>query len=140
VLKFAERWTRIIARWSTLWIVLAICVLVVMRSEPVRCCVPTPRARATAGIVSIVGAVMEYSLNHDGVFPGSLEELVTPDEQGWRYLNSKTVPLDPWGRAYFYRPPSLGEPTPIVFSFGRDGEFGGEDLDADIDSITMCAR
>jgi hypothetical protein len=138
--KNVERLTRIVVRWSPLWILLAIGVFVAATLEPTRCCVQGPRARAMADIVSLVSAAMEHSMNHDGVFPHSLDDLVTPDDQGYRYLNSKAVPLDPWGGAYIYRPPAPGETTPLVFSLGRDGEVGGEDLDADIDSITLSSQ
>jgi len=41
------------------------------------------------------------------------------------------VPIDPWGAPYQYRFP--GERSTIdIFSFGADGQAGGEDLDADI--------
>ena len=41
------------------------------------------------------------------------------------------VPRDPWGNEYQYRIP--GEHGPVdIFSFGADGEPGGEGLDADI--------
>jgi len=44
---------------------------------------------------------------------------------------AKTVPLDPWGHAYIYKSP--GDHGDIdVSSLGRDGQPGGEGLDADI--------
>jgi len=43
----------------------------------------------------------------------------------------KTVPADPWGRAYLYRSPgSKGEYE--ITSYGKDGQPGGTDADADI--------
>lgn len=41
------------------------------------------------------------------------------------------VPLDPWGNPYQYRFP--GEHSVVdIFSYGADGEPGGDDLNADI--------
>lgn len=43
----------------------------------------------------------------------------------------KAIPLDPWGKPYQYKSP--GEKGEIdIFSFGRDGQPGGEGEDADI--------
>lgn len=43
----------------------------------------------------------------------------------------RALPLDPWGRAYQYRQP--GDHGPIdIWSFGADGEEGGEGVNADI--------
>ncbi len=43
----------------------------------------------------------------------------------------RTLPTDPWGNPYQYRQP--GDHGPIdVYSFGADGERGGEGYDADI--------
>ena len=43
----------------------------------------------------------------------------------------KTVPMDPWGRAYVYRVP--GEKAEFqLLSYGRDGKPGGGGEDADI--------
>jgi general secretion pathway protein G len=47
----------------------------------------------------------------------------------------RTLPTDPWGNAYQYRQP--GEHGLIdVYSFGADGERGGEGNDADIGNWT----
>lgn len=53
------------------------------------------------------------------------------------YLESRTVPLDPWGREYVYLVPgSEGEPYEIV-CYGADGEPGGEGEDADLSSSNL---
>lgn len=39
------------------------------------------------------------------------------------------VPLDPWGREYVY---GLESGTPFIMSYGKDGEPGGTEIDADI--------
>ncbi len=67
-----------------------------------------------------------------------LEALVTkpndPNIRNWKaggYLERSSLPLDPWGNPYQYlNPGSKGEID--VYSFGRDGKPGGEDVDADI--------
>ncbi len=49
---------------------------------------------------------------------------------GGPYLK-KAVPLDPWGKPYQYRAP--GEKGEFdLFSFGKDGQAGGEGENADI--------
>jgi len=56
--------------------------------------------------------------------------------RNWRgpYLR-KTVPLDPWGRAYVYLSPGKENPASYdLYTFGRDGEIGGEGEDADLSS------
>jgi general secretion pathway protein G len=52
---------------------------------------------------------------------------------GWNgpYLASG-VPLDPWGHAYVYEPPTDASHPPKVHSLGSDGKPGGEGLAADI--------
>lgn len=54
------------------------------------------------------------------------------NEAKWQgpYLK-KAIPLDPWGKAYQYRSP--GEKGEVdIFSFGKDGQAGGEGENADI--------
>lgn len=41
------------------------------------------------------------------------------------------LPRDPWGRDYVYRSPGQSGPYDL-FSLGKDGEEGGEGLDADL--------
>lgn len=50
------------------------------------------------------------------------------------YLNSRTVPLDPWKRPYIYLTPGRqGEPFEVI-SYGADGEPGGSGANADLSS------
>jgi general secretion pathway protein G len=55
------------------------------------------------------------------------------DEPKWSgpYL-SKNVPVDPWGRPYIYRSPGDGSHDFELMSLGKDGQPGGNGLDADI--------
>jgi general secretion pathway protein G len=59
-----------------------------------------------------------------------------PIPNNWKsggYWESNKVPTDPWGNPYQYLSPGQkGEYD--VFSFGRDGQLGGEGPDADIGS------
>jgi general secretion pathway protein G len=50
----------------------------------------------------------------------------------------KTLPMDPWGRAYVYRVPGEKSEYEIV-SYGRDGKPGGTGEDADIGVQTVTA-
>lgn len=49
----------------------------------------------------------------------------------WRgpYL-TESVPLDPWGNAYQYAPDSAV--AVLLYSFGADGQAGGNGIDADV--------
>ena len=51
------------------------------------------------------------------------------------YLDSKAVPVDPWGNPYVYVCPGLEDPSGYdLESYGRDGEDGGEGDNKDIES------
>lgn len=57
---------------------------------------------------------------------------VGPPPANWKpYLDK--LPADPWGRPYQYLNPGVNGEID-VFSFGADGQPGGEGLDADIGS------
>lgn len=56
-----------------------------------------------------------------------------PDAPNWKgpYLQSRSVPKDPWGRPYQYvQPGQHGEFD--VYSLGADGKPGGEGEAADV--------
>ena len=95
------------------------------------------KQKAKADIVAIDSALEEYAIQNGGIYPESLEDLVTPDENGHSFLKRKTVPLDPWKNEYLYDPPSPGTPMPRVYSYGKDGQPGGEGDNEDIDSETI---
>jgi general secretion pathway protein G len=99
-------------------------------------------ARATAArtdINTLVQSLKRYKLDNQR-FPTSeqgLDSLVRkptagPGPVNWKpYLDK--LPNDPWGRPYQYLNPGVkGEID--VFSFGADGQPGGEDKNADIGS------
>jgi len=54
------------------------------------------------------------------------------DKDLWQgpYLSEGEVPPDPWGNAYQYKRKSSREI--VLFSYGADGESGGDGIDADV--------
>ena len=83
---------------------------------------------ARAEIGNIVAAVKIYRERH-GSYPLELGQTVTDE------ILSR-LPIDPWGRSYFYslrRPTHASEEVDLyVWSFGHDGELGGDGVDQDI--------
>ena len=56
--------------------------------------------------------------------------MVTPDVNGATYLDRDTLPRDPWGNEYEYRPPE-GVETYVIVCYGADGVPGGDGDDRD---------
>ena len=102
----------------------------------------TDDARATAArtdVNNLMQALKLYRLDNQR-YPSAeqgLDALVrkptaSPVPANWRNYLDK-LPADPWGRPYQFLNPGLkGEID--VFSFGADGQPGGEGKDADIGS------
>ena len=65
-----------------------------------------------------------------------LNALIAPPgtASGWNgpYLDSSSVPLDPWGNGYVYRFPGTAGGDYDLLSLGSDGEAGGDGNAADI--------
>ena len=107
----------------------------------------TSAARAQ---IELFGLALEsYRLDND-YYPSTsqgLEALRTkptgdPEPRNWRgaYLK-KTVPLDPWGRPYVYKSPGEVNPQGYdLLTYGRDGQPGGTNEDADITSWESSRR
>lgn len=93
-------------------------------------------AAAKAQIKQFDTALVAYKIKFKK-FPDSLEGLVSPPE-GEPILNSKSVPLDPWGNPYQFQ--LEGSRKYVIISLGADGAPGGEDVDADIRSDEMNAE
>lgn len=103
-------------------------------------------ADAKVQIRNLETALKLYKLD-SGNFPSTeqgLQALVTKPTTGKipnnyksaGYLESKTVPKDPWGTDYVYLAP--GEHGDYdLYSFGADGVRGGEEKNADIESWNM---
>lgn len=99
-------------------------------------------ARVTAAktdVSNLMQALKLYKLDNQR-FPTAeqgLQALVTkpsasPVPPNWKPYLEK-LPSDPWGHAYQYVNPGVKGPVD-VFSFGADGQAGGEGRDADIGS------
>jgi len=90
---------------------------------------------AAAQINRISMAVESYYLD-TGSQPEELQDLVTEPGSvaGWNGPYIKTALLkDPWGRPYQFRSP--GEHGEFdIYSYGKDGQPGGDDKNADITS------
>ena len=104
------------------------------------------QAAAKAQIQVLSSAVTTYRMAH-GRYPTQqqgLEALVRkpaeePVPQNYPeggYLNSRTVPLDPWKRPYLYLCPGRQNEPFEILSYGGDGEPGGSGADADLSSST----
>lgn len=103
-------------------------------------------AAAKQDIASIMQALKLYRLDN-GRYPTTeqgLQALITkptaePLPNNWKqggYLERSGIPKDPWGNVYQYLNPGLrGEID--VFSFGADGQSGGQGSDADIGSWSL---
>lgn len=74
-----------------------------------------------------------------------LSALVEPPTVGrlpknWRdggYLEKGAVPKDPWGNDYLYQSPGIYNKDFDLWSYGADGEEGGEGEDADVTNWTL---
>jgi general secretion pathway protein G len=94
------------------------------------------KVKAAATTISRLSMGVETFYLDTGAAPESLNELVNEpgDVRGWNgpYVKSSTL-KDPWGHEFQYRNPGQhGEFD--IFSYGADGQMGGEGRDADITS------
>jgi general secretion pathway protein G len=89
---------------------------------------------AATQISNIEVALDSYRLDMFN-YPNSLEELVKTNSSDpkWQgpYLK-KGLPKDPWANDYQYRKPGREGRDYDLYSFGADGQEGGEGEDADI--------
>lgn len=101
------------------------------------------QVKAQMVIGTLETALKMYKLDN-GVYPSTeqgLRALVEPPAIGrlapkWReggYLESNTVPKDPWGNEYIYLSPGANYDFDLT-SYGADGEPGGEGFDGDINN------
>lgn len=99
-------------------------------------------ARITAAktdVGNIMGALKLYRLDNQryptaeqGLQALTVKPSVSPIPPNWKNYLEK-LPKDPWGGDYQYVNPGVNGVVD-VFSFGADGQPGGEGLDADIGS------
>jgi general secretion pathway protein G len=92
---------------------------------------------ADAQVKNIQGA-LDLFLIDVGRYPAESEGLAAlikapAGAAGWAgpYLDEESVPVDPWGNAYFYTSTDDGLRV-RVYSLGRDGTEGGTGEDADV--------
>lgn len=93
-----------------------------------------PITAAKHMILVLDKAVKIYALDHTSRKPRSLDELVEPNDiSETGYLDTETIPLDPWGNPFQYLPPSTptGDDFDII-SYGADGVEGGSGPNEDI--------
>jgi general secretion pathway protein G len=100
------------------------------------------KASAAKAQIELLGIALDnYRLDNDR-YPTTqqgLQALIAqptspPIPENWDgpYLK-KVVPLDPWGREYYYESPGTYNPDGYdLYSLGRDGLEGGDDEDADV--------
>jgi len=101
------------------------------------------RTMAAAQMSGLETALAAYRLDN-GAYPTTeqgLQALVEAPTTGrlpnkWRkggYMAKGKLPKDPWGNDYIYLSPGTHSDFDII-SYGRDGESGGEDVDADVNN------
>lgn len=99
------------------------------------------RVKAKIDIRNIESALALFKMD-TGRFPTTsegLEVLVSnPGIEGWNpdgYLDK--VPSDPWGNRYIYICPGLQSKDYDLESYGKDGEDGGTEDSADVESWNL---
>ena len=94
------------------------------------------KVKAAGSQVSRLAMAVESYYLDTGTTPDTLDELIGDGggAGGWNgpYVKASSL-KDPWGRDYDYQYPGEHGDFDII-SFGADGQPGGEDNDADINS------
>ena len=88
---------------------------------------------ARAQVQTLAAKIDQYEMD-TGALPPSLEALVDngANAVGWLGPYAKAAELkDPWNHPYVYRAPGDGRAFDLL-SLGKDGQPGGESVDADI--------
>ncbi|GMT43475.1 MAG TPA: type II secretion system protein GspG [Deltaproteobacteria bacterium] len=100
--------------------------------------------KAKSDIKAIELSLKMYKLDN-GNYPTTeqgLKALIEKPEEppvpnNWKeggYLDTNSVPPDPWGNAYIYRSPGDNGRDYEIISLGADGKEGGSGFNADIES------
>ncbi len=101
------------------------------------------KAKTQSAAIQIerLGTVLDTFRLDVGRYPSTQEGLailvnrpVGVDRWDGPYLNKGDVPLDPWGKAYFYRSPGEGGRPYDLYSLGSDGAPGGNGDARDVTS------
>ncbi len=88
---------------------------------------------AKAQVQTLAEKVQQYEMDTGGL-PGALSDLVKApgSVSGWLGPYAKDAELkDPWNHPYVYSMPGDGKPFALV-SLGKDGQAGGDSVNADI--------
>jgi general secretion pathway protein G len=98
-------------------------------------------SRAEIDIANIAAAlkmfyvdVGDYPSTNDGLQALISEPASLAGQGKWKrpYLESSSVPKDPWGNDYIYAKPGPDNRDFEITSYGKDSAAGGEGLNADI--------
>ncbi len=101
-------------------------------------------AKAKNDIMAIETALKMYKMDN-GVYPTTMQGLkaliqkpeIPPIPKHYKpggYLDTNSVPKDPWGNPYIYRSPGDNGRAYEIISLGADGKEGGSGVNADIKS------
>ena len=88
---------------------------------------------AKAQVQTLAEKVQQFEMD-TGTLPDSLDDLVTQpgNASGWLGPYAKAAELkDPWNKPFEYRVPGESQPFDLI-SLGKDGQSGGDSVDADI--------
>ena len=88
---------------------------------------------AKAQVQTLAEKVQQYEMD-TGRLPGSMQDLVKApgDASGWLGPYAKEAELkEPWNHAYVYTMPGESGPFDLI-SLGKDGQAGGDSVNADI--------
>ena len=81
-----------------------------------------------------VGKTIEIYYSQNFKYPETLDELITPEEEGKTGVLKRSAIFDPWKNEIQYTSNEGGDPPFDLLSFGPDGQEGSED---DIDYNTI---
>ena len=82
-------------------------------------------------IKKVEQGIQMYATKHKGKYPSTSQGL----EAAAKYYPDNKVPVDAWGGEFqYFSPGTSGDRDYEIISLGKDGQEGGEDVDADIRS------
>ncbi|MFT7671153.1 MAG: hypothetical protein ACI8X5_003869 [Planctomycetota bacterium] len=73
----------------------------------------SPEAQVQADIEALYSGIEHFAINNGGTYPTSMQQLSTPDENGYSYVDSAYL-IDPWGDAYLFVPSADGKSQPTI--------------------------
>ena len=131
-------------------VIVVIAVLATLVAPNVFQHVAEAKDAAARSQIEMLGATLDAYRLDNGRYPTTDQGLAAlwrepasdPRPRNWRgpYLK-KTVPLDPWGRPYVYKSPGdVNAQGYDLLTYGRDGQPGGSNEDADLTSWESARR